>query len=648
MEQRRIWLVAAGILCTAVLLFSAIGCVPAGYTSTPLTEQTTQVQDATRSESTPAVVIGDDLRSVNGYVIEVHGTEVKIVSFEQMPPWWYDSEGDSGPFVLTLPEELDGCKVVALGSNFITSMWYSQGGIDTIVLPKTLKQIDPGAFEGTWGDFTLQVDADSPYLVCENGMLMNRDRTELIFCAYDVACDSNGEVLLPDTIERIDRGACGNCGICVIPPNVNRIEEGAFSYGSTMKTYHSNVRLKDPEASDEFRLDNDILLNAEGTLVISINNTKQNALRIPEGVARIGYAAGTGLPVTFIVFPISLRSIGEEAFSDCSSIENLSFAEGLKEIEDNAFCNNCRAPIQEILLPDSIERIGDGAFAVSSNLMRVHLPSNLKSLGYGAFENFWTLSKLELPQSIETMDGLPCSYEPSELKTKLFGFPTEGMVLENGLLMNAERTELIGTIPSDWNDQNGKFSLPEGIRAISCSYLARGASDDLQEVILPDSLVEIGDYACAYFPNTDFLSLSGSIQKIGDYAFYEAKMDVLVLEKGISQIGTAAFSTCRTLNTVQLPGSLRVIPNYAFQNCQSLSKIVIAEGVEQIGYAAFQGCGSLTEVHIPASVKRIDDFAFFECGQDGEPLKLYYTPGSYAEQYVFAHGYAGAAEMANK
>ena len=644
MEQMKKWPVVTGMLCAAVLLFAMAGCAPAGQMSGSGKEQTTQAQDATVPESTLSIETKDDLRSVNGYVIEVNGAEAKIVSFEQMPPWWYDPEGDNGVFVLTLPEEIDGCKVVALGENFITDKWYMDGGINTIVLPKTLKQIDPGTFGRTWGDFTLQLDAENPYLVLENGMLMNRDRTELIFCSYDVARDSNGEVLLPDTIERIDRGACGNSGTCVIPPSVTEIEEGAFSYSSTMRTYHCNVRLQNPEASVAFRLENDILLSADGTLVLSINNTKQNTLRIPDGVTRIGYAAGTGLSVTSIAFPASLRSIGEEAFSDCDSIENLSFAEGLKEIEDYAFCNNCRAPIQEILLPDSIERIGDGAFAVSNNLMRVHLPSNLQSLGYGAFENEWSLSELELPQSIETMGGLPCSYEPSDQKTTLRGLPTAGMVLENGLLMNAERTELIGSIPSDWNIQNGTFSLPEGIRTISCSYLTNGASEDLREVILPDSLVEIGDYACSSFPNEELLTLPGTIQTIGDNAFQHSSMDVLVLEDGISKVGTSAFSGCYTLNSVQLPGSLRVIPSYAFENCPSLKTVVILEGVEQIGYGAFQGCESLTEVHIPASVKRIDDFAFLGCGMGDEPLKLYCIPGSYAEQYAIANGYVGAAK----
>ena len=641
MKHVRGTLAVVGLLLSIVLLAFTVGCAFTGQTADPLAEQE---QGTTGPGSALASVTEGELRSVNGYVVEVHGTEAKIVSFEQMPPWWYDYENSIGPFVVTLPEEIDGYEVVALGPNFISDIWYFDGGIDTIVLPKTLKQIDPGAFEGTWGDFTLQVNAGNPYFICENGMLMNRDRTELVFCTYDVVRDANGEVLLPDTIERIDRGACGNCGICVIPPSVTEIEEGAFSYASTMGTYHCSVRLSAPEASGAFRLENDMLLGADGTLVITINNTKQNALRFPEGVTRIGYAAGTRLSASLLVFPSSLRSIGEDAFFNCASIENLSFGEGLLEIEDRAFCNGCRAPIQEILLPDSVERIGSAAFAVSSNLMRVQLPSNLQYLGSGAFDSDFSLPELVLPYSIKSMEGLPCDFDPLEQKTVIRGLPTAGMVLENGLLMNAERTELRGVIPSDWSISNGTLTLPEGLQAISCWYLTTGAPDDLEEVILPDSLVEIGDYACAYFPNTDFLSLRGSIQKIGDHAFFEAKMDVLILEDGISQVGTAAFSSCRTLNTVQLPGSLRMIPNYTFANCLSLSKVVIAEGVEQIGYAAFQGCGSLTEVHIPASVTRIDDFAFFECGLDGEPLKLYCIPGSYAEQYAIENGYAEAAK----
>lgn len=119
-----------------------------------------------------------------------------------------------------------------------------------------------------------------------------------------------------------------------------------------------------------------------------------------------------------------VRSIGEDAFRDCSSLEGVIFENTvLEKISDGAFWG-CSA-LSSIALPDSvteIERnaffetglrniqlpekltlIGGGAFCNCKNLKQVQLPPQLKELGEGAFFNCENLAQIQLPSQLNKL-----------------------------------------------------------------------------------------------------------------------------------------------------------------------------------------------------------------------------------------------------
>lgn len=121
-----------------------------------------------------------------------------------------------------------------------------------------------------------------------------------------------------------------------------------------------------------------------------------------------------------------VRSIGEDAFRDCSSLESVIFENTvLEKISDGAFWG-CSA-LSSIALPDSvteIERnaffetglrniqlpekltlIGGGAFCNCKNLKQVQLPPQLKELGECAFFNCENLAQIQLPSQLNKLGG---------------------------------------------------------------------------------------------------------------------------------------------------------------------------------------------------------------------------------------------------
>ena len=82
----------------------------------------------------------------------------------------------------------------------------------------------------------------------------------------------------------------------------------------------------------------------------------------------------------------------------------------------------------------------------------------------------------------------------------------------------------------------------------------------------------------------------------------------VVIEPGITFIGSYAFDQCSNLRRVTIPSTVKTIGTGAFLGCE-LPTIEIPEGVQRIGNWAFQGC-EFKKVTIPASVKSIGGDAF--------------------------------------
>ena len=96
---------------------------------------------------------------------------------------------------------------------------------------------------------------------------------------------------------------------------------------------------------------------------------------------------------------------------------------------------------------------------------------------------------------------------------------------------------------------------------------------------------------------------------------YRNQIHSLVIEDGVTSIGSWAFAHHANLVSVTMANSVTIIDSYAFYNCGSLSMITIPEGVTALEHAAFKMCGSLTEIDIPASVTSMKGEMFIDCGK---------------------------------
>ena len=86
-----------------------------------------------------------------------------------------------------------------------------------------------------------------------------------------------------------------------------------------------------------------------------------------------------------LTLPETVKKIGNGAFANVSGLKTIIIPGTVKEIGTNAFTNN--ADLTRVVLEEGIEIIGNSAFMQCRNLETIELPESLVSIGEGAFQH---------------------------------------------------------------------------------------------------------------------------------------------------------------------------------------------------------------------------------------------------------------------
>lgn len=191
----------------------------------------------------------------------------------------------------------------------------------------------------------------------------------------------------------------------------------------------------------------------------------------------------------------------------------------------------------------------------------------------------------------------------SEGKTKDF----EYAIHRNGLL------EITKTL-----DNSKNITIPETINKHTVAYIGREAfkTSEAENVILPESIIAIGESAFYEAPNLKSIKLSNRLIAISAYAFYGCqKLNEIVLPDCLQAIGKCAFSGCKKLKTINMPDQLRIVGSEAFSSCNSLSgRLEFKKNLYSVASGAFEKTGIET-VTFCDDVYEINAGAFTECSK---------------------------------
>ena len=144
--------------------------------------------------------------------------------------------------------------------------------------------------------------------------------------------------------------------------------------------------------------------NVSGSTLLSWNNP-EGVIRIPNGVTDISAEVFNNKDkITGVIIPSSVENIGNSAFYDCDNLTSVQFlGSGLKIISQSAFysCDN----LTSISFPDTLTTIGESAFKGCVKLTSMTLPPRLQTIGASAFYNCKAITTVNIPNSVIRIDA---------------------------------------------------------------------------------------------------------------------------------------------------------------------------------------------------------------------------------------------------
>jgi len=136
---------------------------------------------------------------------------------------------------------------------------------------------------------------------------------------------------------------------------------------------------------------------------------------------------------------------------------------------------------------------------------------------------------------------------------------------------------------------------------------AVGFKGNLENVVLRDNTVAIGNSAFQNATSLTSITIPNSVTSIGDGAFVNAtSLTTVTFEEGsqLTSIGDGVFSGATNLTSITIPVSVTSIGGWAFANATNLTSITIPNSVTSISSRAFEGWTNSQTIRIQTHTTR--------------------------------------------
>ena len=168
-----------------------------------------------------------------------------------------------------------------------------------------------------------------------------------------------------------------------------------------------------------------------------------------------------------------------------------------------------------------------------------------------------------------------------------------------------------------------EVSIPYGVVKINDQAFA---GTKIKKVSLPNSLTQIGSAAFYSCKQLQGIVIPNSVTTIGDLCFELCiSMESVTLSENIETLETSVFSWNESLKQIVIPNSVKVIKNKVFEHCISLTSIVLPEGLTRIEQYAFSACNQITTITIPKNVTQMQIGVFEKWGSH-QTIQIYHDP----------------------
>ena len=478
----------------------------------------------------------------------------------------------------------------------------SRSKFESLVIPASVRQIDLAAFTGCSSLSEIIVDSENNYYAANEGILYNKAFTEILYVPVNI----QGKVTVVEGVTQIGSNLFKDRkGITEItlPDSLTSLAYNAFSGCESIIETEDGISYVDRW-----------VINCN--IFVTEVTIRQDTVGIAERAFRYCDFAE-------IIIPGSVREVNVRAFADCDKLTSVTIDENNRplQISEQAF-ENCKS-LENVIINGDLSSIREKAFYSCTNLTSVSILGKVNFIAAEAFSNYQALKAVYIE---DIADWCAINFD---------GY--------NSLLSYASNLYICGELVEE-------ITIPDNVTNIGSVVFQN--CGNLRKITIPDSVTSIGSFAFTgcnnliiyceaisapkgWHPdwndsdcpvvwdcNNNEAAEDGTIYAVIDNISYALKNDGtavltqsasisgdIVLSETISYkgqsytlkvIANAAFSECKDLTSIYIPGSVTIIERIAFSDCGKLTKVTFGEGsqLERIYDYAFANCTNLSAVYI--------------------------------------------------
>ena len=305
---------------------------------------------------------------------------------------------------------------------------------------------------------------------------------------------------------------------------------------------------------------------------------------IPDSVTEIGSSAFSESGLESVVIGKGIETIGDSLFSSCNSLTKVTVPGNVKTIGNMAFylCGN----LEEIVLEEGVEYINESSFRDCSNLKTITIPKTVQKIESVAFYNCMSIASV-------TYGGTKAEWKAFVADTEKFGSNNEYLAnvsikCSDGTITNIP--DVIKNLPEGTHTVTVTDEITEeDLKNIAYAIINKTEANVILDMTSATGLARIPDNMSKGADNLIGIMLPHGIISIGEKAFYHSGLSEIVMPDSLTEIGNYAFYECTGLTSVIIPDGVKSIGERAFMKCSSLKTMTIPASVAAIGSYAVTG-----------------------------------------------------------